>query len=330
MIVGSKTNGNKLLFSTKWSGFPDDKQNGAEISNDTDGFKQLMIVGNKSAGGPRKVGVWDELNVHGKLCLNDHCIDKLPEHHNEDNNIEIEEATYGGNCNAGLKGNRTDLFKGLANGKKELNYVYNYQATGGDPAAGCGKDLEIKYKCGNESKIFKAPPEAGLNARVNLTCSNSKEVPEHVQFNDRGMIVSSRINDNKLLFSTKWSGFPDDKSNGAEISNDTDGFKQLMIVGNKSAGGPRKVGVWDQLDVNGKLNVTDSTKTNILHLGEKFRLSGVGDRDGNDDWLRLFNKDNTGYYGGLAAGRLWAKDALWVQNRNIIDEINEIRKKLGM
>ena len=41
----------------------------SEISNDTDGFKKLMIVGNKSAGGVRKVGVWDRLDVHGQFCI---------------------------------------------------------------------------------------------------------------------------------------------------------------------------------------------------------------------------------------------------------------------
>jgi hypothetical protein len=40
-------------------------------------------------------------------------------------------------------------------------------------------------------------------------------------------------------------------------------------------------------------------------LGDKWRLSAVGDAHGNDDWLRMFNTSNTGYYGGFAAGRLY-------------------------
>jgi hypothetical protein len=71
---------NGIKFSKGWTGYPDDKTDGAEISNDTDGFKQLMIVGNKSAGEnegtKRKVGVWDQLTVHGQLCVDDVCIDK--------------------------------------------------------------------------------------------------------------------------------------------------------------------------------------------------------------------------------------------------------------
>eukprot|EP00798_Chlamydomonas_sp_ICE-L_P005629 gene5629-biopygen2676 len=53
----------------------------------------------------------------------------------------------------------------------------------------------------------------------------------------------------------------------------------------------------------------DVTNVNSIKLGNKWSLSGVGDKHGNDDWLRLFNKDGTGYYGGLAAGRLWSGGA---------------------
>jgi hypothetical protein len=49
-------------------------------------------------------------------------------------------------------------------------------------------------------------------------------------------------------------------------------------------------------------------KTNTLTLGDKFRMSGVGDVQGNDDWLRLLDKDNKDYYGGMAIGKLYVKD----------------------
>jgi hypothetical protein len=61
-----------IRFSDRWSGFPDKQVNGkwnSEISNDTVDFKQLMIVGNKSGGGNRKVGIWDQLNVWGYTHL---------------------------------------------------------------------------------------------------------------------------------------------------------------------------------------------------------------------------------------------------------------------
>lgn len=97
--------------------------------------------------------------------------DTLPQECPLPSKISIVEASYGKNCNSTLRGNRTNLFKELTNGKSSLDYVYNYTRTGGDPAGGCGKTLEITYKCddGNE-KTYKAPAEAGFDAHVILKC----------------------------------------------------------------------------------------------------------------------------------------------------------------
>eukprot|EP00798_Chlamydomonas_sp_ICE-L_P005894 gene5894-biopygen13231 len=59
-----------------------------------------------------------------------------------------------------------------------------------------------------------------------------------------------------------------------------------------------------------------------IKLGDKWTLSGVGDKHGNDDWLRLFNKDGTGYYGGLAAGRLWSGGATHLNGPTSTRDIN--------
>jgi len=63
-----------IKFSQNWSQYPDSETNGSEISNDTQNYKELMIVGNKSGGANRRVGIWDELNVHGKLSTDQFCI----------------------------------------------------------------------------------------------------------------------------------------------------------------------------------------------------------------------------------------------------------------
>jgi hypothetical protein len=96
-----------------------------------------------------------------------------------------------------------------------------------------------------------------------------------------GLQVNGQTNiltgSNPIRFSSAWSGFPDDKTNGAEICNDTDNYKTLMLVGNKSNGGKRRVSVWDDLEVNGNLKVkgkVDSqnkriqvTAANTINLG---------------------------------------------------------------
>lgn len=89
------------------------------------------------------------------------------------------------------------------------------------------------------------------------------------------------LNNNKLRFSNKWTGYPDNATDRAEIANDASGFKKLMIVGNRSSGdGVRKVGVWDRLDVHGTEYVDDlSTARNVQGRDSVY----VGD---NASWMR--------------------------------------------
>lgn len=63
------TDGNPIRFTSGWSSFTDGGANQAEISNDAGSYKKLMIVGNSSGGNVRRVGVWDELAVHGDLFV---------------------------------------------------------------------------------------------------------------------------------------------------------------------------------------------------------------------------------------------------------------------
>jgi hypothetical protein len=51
-------------------------------------------------------------------------------------------------------------------------------------------------------------------------------------------------------------------------------------------------------------------KTSKLQLGGKWLLSGVGDGEANDDWLRLKGLDGKTYNGGFAAGKFWAPEYL--------------------
>jgi hypothetical protein len=75
---------------------------------------------------------------------------------------------------------------------------------------------------------------------------------------------------NPIRFSSVWTKFPDDKTNGAEICNDTDYHKTLMIVGNKSNGGGRRVSIWDILEVGGSFQVNNN--------GNTFKINTVGNK----------------------------------------------------
>merc|ERR1719502_920979 len=53
-----------------------------------------------------------------------------------------------------------------------------------------------------------------------------------------------------------------------------------------------------------------TSHANVVRLGKKWQLSGVGDSVKNDDWLRLFDVGNRGFFGGFAAGKIWAKSLI--------------------
>ena len=88
------------------------------------------------------------------------------------------------------------------------------------------------------------------------------------------------------------------------------------------------------MDTEGKLVQMDADDVNLdvintdkLQLGEKWLFSGVGDAHGNDDWLRIMNKDGTNYYGGVAAGRLY--DARIGDLKDLSDGINGASNRLA-
>jgi hypothetical protein len=68
------------------------------------------------------------------------------------------------------------------------------------------------------------------------------------------------------------------------------------------------------ISYKGDVNVTGLTKANKLYLGSKWSLSGVGDAQGNDGWLRLFKQPDGDYYGGIAMGSMWVRDNTTLNN----------------
>ena len=132
--------------------------------------------------------------------------------------------------------------------------------------------------------------------------ARGEQTVDTLKWNRDGITVQGNTltGTNPIKFSSKWSGFPDDKRNASEISNDIDDYKQLMIVGNKSAGAERRVGVWDRMDVHGALGVQGA---------------GIKPID-NADWMRIFGTEGNGTAmykgvsinegGGLNVGQ-WAR-----------------------
>lgn len=74
-----------------------------------------------------------------------------------------------------------------------------------------------------------------------------------------------------------------------------------------------------------RLEVIGTEKTDKLQLGNKWLFSGVGDVHANDHWLRLFNKDGTDYFGGIAMNTLWVnQDTYFANNGGIWRSDNKV------
>jgi F0F1-type ATP synthase membrane subunit b/b' len=65
---------------------------------------------------------------------------------------------------------------------------------------------------------------------------------------------------------------------------------------------------------------TKSAITGSINLGNKFKLSGVGDGHSDDDWLRVMNAEGKDYYGGVAMNKLWVGGTSWLnENLHMMD-----------
>ena len=97
---------------------------------------------------------------------------------------------------------------------------------------------------------------AGLSATNLAVQTLSTSLPTEFS---KGGVINGDLIVNGTKYSSAWSSYPDNSVNSnahSEIANDVRQFKELMIVGNRSAGASdRRVGVWDTLDVHGTLIV---------------------------------------------------------------------------
>jgi len=266
--------------------------------------------GQTIAGGSIKYGRWNN-NVcpHGTVNGNtaarvatgqlpNHCIGKNSCQFNVDNNyglgdpyggtykhfeispqcvgsksINIVEASYGINCNGGLKGNRTDLFKRLMDGKPAVQYKFDYTQTGGDPAGGCGKTLEVKFHCGdNDIQTLVVPPEAGYNGAVNIDCSKADNSKPPAGVNVYSNSVTYKAGDTVFLNGVIYRMVRDADGPG---KSPEDAGSQLWQKSNSGiVKYVRLAGGSDYLNLS-QLVVTDSLGVNVAK-GRQTQSSGVG------------------------------------------------------
>ncbi len=107
-----------------------------------------------------------------------------------------------------------------------------------------------------------------------------------------------------------------------------DGGSALTINYDNDFAGGVNVNAKGGFRVAGNTNIAGDMKSNRVLLGDKWILSGVGDGQANDDWLRLVNKNGKDYFGGIAMNKLWVgtPDAT-IAGRNVLGEIDALKSR---
>ncbi|MEK3715857.1 tail fiber domain-containing protein [Paenibacillus sp. FSL R7-0333] len=246
---------NPLRFTSAWTGFPDKQMNGAEICNDTTDYKALMIVGNNSAGQKRKVAIWDRLDVNGFLYVNgtmQASQEIIPSTGNGAHSGIIFPANPGG-------------------GGSDQAWIKYYPRT--------GEDCTLEIGTSNDRSDHISLIASGNVGIGTLEPADKLDVAGELR------ILSGQ---NPVRFTSGWTGFTGQSPNHAEISNDTTNYNSLMIAGNGKSG-VRRVSIWDNLDVNGSLQVKGgayiggdleikgSIKTEVFNFAGKFKKLDVAE-----------------------------------------------------
>ena len=312
---------NPLRFTSVWSGLPDNNKNCAEISNDTNYHKALMIVGNQSAGQGRKVAIWDRLDVNGFLYVN--------------GNVQLSQA----------------LTPSAGSGRNGIIFP-------SDPGGGSGDSAWLKYYARNgEACTLEIGTSNDGNDNVALMASGNVGIGtinpnDKLDVNGWMRVLSGS---NPLRFTSSWSGFPDQAGNQAEICNDASNFKSLMLVGNRS-GGSRKVSIWDRLEVNGNLLVNGDVQTGCAIVpsvgsgdnnGISFPKNYYGG-SGDAAWIKYYSDTSRGggenmtleigisndvgtggYYGGGDRIRLYASGGVYVDGYFYYSSSRDLKENIA-
>lgn len=138
--------------------------------------------------------------------------------------------------------------------------------------------------------------------RATVKDNNNTLVINYANDYAAGTRIDGNLYAGNILFSKGWTGYPDNKTDGSEISNDIGSYKELMLVGNKSSGGNRRVGVWDNLSVHGNqqisgdLSVTGNLTVKSIKLGDSLGDRIIRKRTDVD----MCPSEDINHYGGIA------------------------------
>ncbi|MCE1187024.1 MAG: tail fiber domain-containing protein [Rhodocyclales bacterium] len=238
-----------LRFSSAYTALVNQLPLGAEICNDTTTRKALMLVGNKSSGVDRRVGIWERLDVHGPTFSKGLDVsDQVADHMNSDGCFY----RWQGQAYLAVDDNLyiRDINKGVQMHFNTLNGVITSK---------------------------------GINIET--------EAPDHLNFD--GCFY-------------RWQG-------QAYLAVDDNLYIRDTNTGQ----------VKMHFDTN-----SGTFKTDVLRLGDKWRLSGIGDHEANDDWLRLKNVANNNYYGGFASEKMWCRSGRFESDERLKENIHEIDRPL--
>jgi hypothetical protein len=294
--------GNRKDLAITWADDDDDKLRLIHRHH-KDGEKEMMFIDRGSSSFPQPVNFKGGSSVHNPDNWQTH----FPWAGDNKNYIRGDTELRGNLNNIG----DIDVGGKLRVGGKEIT-----SGGGGSGAAGPLSDKALYFRNPGDTfhgvkygaKDYKIDgPVMWGNAGLGLGY-NGENKGVGLRLDNQGSTFLTN-DTNPIKFSANWTSFPDDKQNASEISNDTGNYKKLMIVGNKSAGAERRVGVWDRLDVHGNLGVDGSATVagrNILAELDELKKRPVGSGgaafDGamNDKQLRLRAVGDGNHYVGFS------------------------------
>ena len=130
-IMSATASNSGLAITSQWSSYTETSLNGAEISNDVDTMKCLMLVGNRTADGiNRVVSVWDILNVYGSCFVSGivSCA-TVPTLSSHLVNLSYLQTNYAGLSTANIFSN-LNTFSNSSNSTQDVLALRNHATTG--------------------------------------------------------------------------------------------------------------------------------------------------------------------------------------------------------